>query len=323
MTCPVCGGPSRVRRARLYDDRYGFPGRFALHECRSCGHGFLDARFDERELEDLYGNYYPRQTEDPSKLPPLTEASGIRSWLEGDRRSAYQWVPPGVRVLDIGCGYGRTVEFHASRGCEAFGSEIDPSVRGHVEARGLKVKVGPFDAGDYEAGTFDVITLDQVYEHVVDPRSFLAGVATLLRPGGRAVISTPNAHGWGAGVFGRRWINWHVPYHLQQFSARSLALAGEQAGLTVVSRRTLTASPWLRYQWWHLFTCPREGRRSPFWDPGRVRRKRVRRARRHPMLRIVPVLDRLLVFQLVTRLFDGLGVGDNHLCILEKAADPR
>lgn len=135
----------------------------------------------------------------------------------------------------------------------------------------------------------------------------------MLKPGGVAVVSTPNARGYGAVLLGKRWNNWHAPYHLNLFTRPSLRRLAEETGFEVRSIRTTTASAWLRYQWIQLFTRPKPGDASPFWDPrrssGRVRR-RVRQS--------ASMLDRVQAFQLVTRLADGLGVGDNLLAILAK-----
>jgi Methyltransferase domain len=152
-----------------------------------------------------------------------------------------------------------------------------------------------------------------VLEHVSSPVEFLLKVGYVLRPGGVVVISTPNARGYGARLFGRRWINWHVPYHLQHFSQRSLGIAAQRSGLSVVSMRTLTNSAWLGYQWFHLFSCPPSGEASPFWDPQRSPRRIPRGIHRSGA-----VLDRAKAFHLVTRIADRFGIGDNFLCILRK-----
>lgn len=312
-TCPVCGGATRIVWDDLYDDRYGYPGMFTLRACRSCGHRFVATAFSPTELTALYTGYYPRGRLSLEEFRPYVEAQGFRAWLQGERASAFRWVPRGVRVLDIGCGFGETLAYHQARGCEAYGVEADENILRVAERFGLNAKAGLFDPNDYEPASFDYVTLDQVIEHVASPIEFLTGVATVLRPGGVAVISTPNSRSYAARLFGRRWINWHVPYHLQQFSRRSLHLTARQSGLSVVSTRTITNAAWLRFQWFHLFSCPQPTEASPFWDPGRSRRRIPRGVRRS-----AATLERAKVFHLITRLADSLGSGDNFLCVLQK-----
>jgi hypothetical protein len=47
----------------------------------------------------------------------------------------------------------------------------------------------------------------------------LVQVRRLLRPGGEVWISCPNADSLWRRVFGRGWVNWHVPFHLWHFAA--------------------------------------------------------------------------------------------------------
>lgn len=315
-SCPVCAGQARVHLRGLYDDRFGYPGTHDLLRCRSCGHKFLAASFTAVELSQLYTHYYPRASMDPDQFRPYEEKRGRKAWWDGEGASAFRWVPPRIRILDIGCSFGETLAYHQARGCDAEGVEADANVLSVARRHGLSIRIGLFDPSDYAPESFDYITADQVIEHASDPRSFLAGVASLLRPGGMAVLSTPNSGGYGARLFGRRWINWHVPYHLQHFSRRSMSILARESGLRVVSIRTISNSAWLQYQWLHLWSRPPAGEPSPFWDPARSPKDMPRR-----LGRISRGLERAKVFPVVTRLADGVGIGDNFVCILQKPAD--
>src|SRR4051812_16711810 len=102
-SCPACGGGTHPRFLGLYDDRYGYPDLFDLLECEKCGHLHIPARFAPEELGKLYTSYYPRGNFDLASFAAEKEKSGFFSWLNGDRSSAFRWVPRGVHVLDIGC----------------------------------------------------------------------------------------------------------------------------------------------------------------------------------------------------------------------------
>ena len=64
----------------------------------------------------------------------------------------------------------------------------------------------------------------------LDPRLMLADVHRLLKPGGEVWISLPNSRSWLRGLFGRSWINWHVPFHITHFSADRLRSLLAEAG---------------------------------------------------------------------------------------------
>lgn len=314
MNCPVCGLSQSAEVGNVYDDRYGYPGQFTLMRCPNCGHAFLDCALTPTQLGELYTNYYPRKTFDLAQFKPHSEKSGLGAWFNGLNSSSFRYVPQNVRVLDVGCGFGQSLGYHTARGCDVYGVEADENIRRVAEKFGFKVRVGLFDDSIYEPEFFDYVTMDQVIEHVTDPVSTLRGVARILKPGGTAVLSTPNAGGWGAKIFGRRWINWHAPYHVQFFSRRSMQLAAEQAGLVLAEVKTITSSEWLHYQWIHLIIYPKHGELSRFWSPNQDRRSLLQRL----ILKALHLMHRIKVNHLITRLFDSLGLGDNYVFVLKK-----
>lgn len=317
--CRVCHSPNYHFHLNLYDDRYGYPGSFDLMRCDDCGHAFLRDNFTSEQLTELYSNYYPRSTFDLDQYRPYKESDGFRAWLNGDACSAFRWVPRNVRVLDIGCGFGQSLGYHASRGCDVYGVETDKNIRRVAEKFGYKVHVGLFDPDIYEADFFDYVTMDQVIEHVTDPLKTLQGVARILKPGGKAVLTTPNAQGLDARFFGKKWINWHTPYHLQFFSKKSMQLAAEQAGLRLESVRTITSSEWLYYQWIHLATCPQSGSPSVFWAGWACGKHPEAGMGVRVWKRMLALMHKGKINHLLTRLFDAMGVGDSYLFMLSKS----
>ena len=312
INCTICFNAANTRQS-IYDDRYGYPGLFPLLKCTCCGHAFLQAEFSAELLRNLYSNYYPRSSFNLDTYLPANESSGFRSWLNGDKSSTFRWVPRAVRVLDIGCGFGESLGYYQARGCDVYGVEADENIRRVADKFGYNVHVGLFDASVYEANFFDYVTMSQVIEHVTAPVQTLSGIARVLKPGGVAILSTPNASGWGAKVFGRYWINWHAPYHLQFFTLQSMQLAAEQAGLVVERAITITPSAWLHYQWIHLLSCPPEGVVSPFWAPGGKWNFMQKVA-----LKTLEIVHRCKINHVVTRIFDAIRMGDNRIYFLRK-----
>lgn len=312
--CPVCRSLKNRDFLKLYDDRYGYSGLFQVKKCNQCGHKFLKGSFTPELLTKFYTNYYPRSTFDLENYKPCPETKRFQSWFNGENRSAYCWVPRNVRILDIGCGFGETLGYHKARGCDVYGVEADENIRRVAEKFGYKVNVGLFDPNSYDSEFFDYVTMDQVIEHVTDPLATMQGIARVLKPGGIAILSTPNANGWGAKLFGRRWINWHAPYHVQHFSTNSMEIAAEQAGLFIEQVKTITSSEWLYYQWIHLFTLPEMGKPSVFWSPLAKRSFKYK-----IFLYFATALHFTKINHIITRFFDALGIGDSNLFFLRKS----
>ncbi len=119
---------------------------------------------------------------------------------------ARRFVPDGGRALEVGCGYGRNLVALAASpaslavGCDpALGELQRARERLAAPAPGRRARVAlvrqePFRL-PFRDGTFDLVVLWQVLEHVfgrVAKRAVLAECARVLRPGGHLLIETPN-----------------------------------------------------------------------------------------------------------------------------------
>jgi SAM-dependent methyltransferase len=112
--------------------------------------------------------------------------------FDGTRLAAV--APLGGRVLDCGCGYGRTTAEIAAAGWRAVG--LDPSermlARARREQRGLVLVRAAPGSLPFRDGSFDAATLFAVLTCVpgdADQRSLVAEVRRVLRPRGALYVS--------------------------------------------------------------------------------------------------------------------------------------
>jgi GT2 family glycosyltransferase/2-polyprenyl-3-methyl-5-hydroxy-6-metoxy-1,4-benzoquinol methylase/glycosyltransferase involved in cell wall biosynthesis len=103
-------------------------------------------------------------------------------------------VPPGARVLDVGCAYGGfSAALRRLRNCTVVGVEIDP-----IEAESARSRCDQLFVGDIAdlvhrlPRDFDVVVAADVLEHLADPKTVLEALAGVLRPGGAVLASIPN-----------------------------------------------------------------------------------------------------------------------------------
>ncbi len=169
-------------------------------------------------------------------------------------------VPTGTRLLDVGCGGGYFLRLAKSLGAIVEG--VEPSSHGATQTRRAGIEVFNGTLEQYLAASaskqFDVVTANHVIEHVPNPVETLATMKRILAPGGYVWIAVPNAQYPIARKLRGYWHSTDLPYHLMQFSPKSIALAGEAAGLKVRSQKTesiprLVAASlrlYLRYRWW-------------------------------------------------------------------------
>ncbi|HEY7077161.1 MAG TPA: class I SAM-dependent methyltransferase [Solirubrobacteraceae bacterium] len=130
----------------------------------------------------------------------LYELEDTHWWFRG--RRAVIWallrragVPSGARVLDAGCGTGRNLAEFGRLG-RAQGVDPSPQAIDFCRRRGLsEVREASLEALPFAAGTFDVILLTDVLEHVGDDAAALAELRRVAAPGARLVITVP-AYRW-------------------------------------------------------------------------------------------------------------------------------
>lgn len=112
---------------------------------------------------------------------------------------AYLAAKPMVKgdLLEVGCGEGRGVEILASQIDSYLGLDKIPEVIGmlsekYPEYSFQTAHIPPLS--EIPSDTYDTVVSFQVIEHIDDDRLFLTELYRVLKPGGQAIISTPNIH---------------------------------------------------------------------------------------------------------------------------------
>ena len=209
-------------------------GRYTLVECSNCGLAYIADPPEPTELAAMYQGEADYHTElhDPHS-PAFARMAGVA----GEHLAFTRRWASGGRLIDIGCSTGLFLDKAKSAGFRAEGAEFSAAsaqfARDHF---GLQVTDGDIHAVDAAPESFDLLTMFDVIEHVRDPAADIAAAHRLLKPGGLFILSTPNIDGLFprasqplAGVLGH-WPHPEPPWHLYQFSVRTLTAMLEQRG---------------------------------------------------------------------------------------------
>jgi 2-polyprenyl-3-methyl-5-hydroxy-6-metoxy-1,4-benzoquinol methylase len=208
---------------------------------------------EESELPSLYAKYYPRKTIDIQAMlrqvgDPASQHDRFRRWWLGTDNQGHYSAEPGMAVLDYGCGTGLSLLELEKLGAQAHGIEADSNVQQVVDALKLRIHIGSIDDMPFPTTQFDLIVMNQVLEHIPRPGELLQKLAVRLKPTGKLILAFPNAGSLSARCFGRRWINWHTPYHIHHFTLRSTKEFFQRHGWQILSVRTITPNLWTMLQ---------------------------------------------------------------------------
>lgn len=145
--------------------------------------------------------------------------SVYRSYVDGLRT----WVAVTGRVLDIGAGDGLITHV-----LDAEGIELDPTAVQLACAHEVDVIEGDAAALPYDAGSFDVVFMGDVIEHLEDPVPSIKEARRVLRDGSYFYVTTPPR---GPSL---------RPYHFREYTPAELVDEVARHGF-VLSEPTFTA----------------------------------------------------------------------------------
>jgi 2-polyprenyl-3-methyl-5-hydroxy-6-metoxy-1,4-benzoquinol methylase len=164
-------------------------------------------------------------------------------YFASDRAELVRRLPrPVGRVLDVGCGEGRTATSLREAGATWIaGIELEEAAAAAAAESYDEIREGPVESElDSIEGPFDTILLYDVLEHLVDPWEVLRRLQGVAAPGARVHASIPNARHWTLlrdlalrGTFGYTPAEHRDVTHLRWFTRSDLVELLESTGWTV------------------------------------------------------------------------------------------
>jgi SAM-dependent methyltransferase len=211
-----------------------------LVKCPQCGLVFVGTRPDPNELYALYGETYFHNDESGvvGYSNYIGDEQNIRKTSRRRLKHVECFVKPG-RMLDVGCAMGFFIDEAKKRGWQVQGMDVSSFAVEYARSHfGLDVQHGALTELDFPAGSYDLITLMDVIEHVPDPTAYVRRAAELLRSGGVLVLATPDVDSLPARLAGEKWVGYKLSEeHIYYFSVKTLTRMLYDDGFEVVNVR--------------------------------------------------------------------------------------
>ncbi len=162
-------------------------------------------------------------------------------------------IRPG-RALDCGCGAGDNARLLRERGWRVTGVTIDPSERAAAGRECEQVELADLAGGLQFApdGSYQLVLLSHILEHLADPVPLLAEARRVLAPGGRILVALPNVLHYrqraqfALGRFEYTDTGLMDATHLRFYTVDSARRLLADGGLRVVAEATTGGLPWWR-----------------------------------------------------------------------------
>jgi SAM-dependent methyltransferase len=235
--CEICGADDPRPIAWRTDLFLGGETVYTMNRCGGCGVVYQHPRPSAATIHHLYPS-----EEYPEYIPGLLTEPWLRRTVRryGLRKRCgrvTRYVAQG-RLIDVGGSTGDFAwEMGRQPGWSALSIDISKAAVAQAQAEaGVEGAVAILNAAPFADGSFDAITMWNVFEHVYDPRAVIAEAARLLRPGGVLVITHPNLASLDRRLFGHTWIGYELPRHIYLFPAELLRDLMAEYGLVEIER---------------------------------------------------------------------------------------
>ncbi len=252
--CPLCHSD---RSRRLYD-----LDRMTVIRCDDCGFVYSQADIAPSTIESLYGEEYYRRRSQYYFENAVTDGSahqrdGSTDAFQHGLDLLAQHRPGKGRLLDLGCAIGVFVKLAEQNGWDAQGVDISKfAVKYAREALGVEATAGQLETLAFPDNHFDVVTLWDVVEHLVNPIAKMREVRRILKDDGILLLDTPNERALlrklaramfltSGGTLRYPVRKLYHEFHLCYFDATSLGRLLDEAGFEVVHLHRQTI-PWVK-----------------------------------------------------------------------------
>lgn len=237
QNCSLCQSKNIIIRYPYVRDSK----KLQVLECKDCGLVFLSS------FEHVTDGFY----EESGMLNGTVDLKKYRqqSYKDDNRRAnSLREKLIGKKVLDFGCGAGGFLHLIQSFTNIAVGVELDRHINRTINNEGIQC----FSNIEKIEGTYDVITLFHVLEHLVNPQEILNQLKEYLNPNGIIIIEVPNADDALLTLYKSKefadFTYWSC--HVYLYNSYTLKKLLEQAGYKVKLVKQIQRYPLRNHLYW-------------------------------------------------------------------------
>lgn len=219
--CPICGSQEFKEYLNVKDFSISKES-FIIKQCKNCALRISSPRPDDKDLPKYYESEDYISHSDTKKGLINNLYHTVKQITIKQKESLIESISIGKDLLDIGCGTGDFLLYCKEKKWKVSGLEPDPSARKRAHEKGLN-EVEDLPAFYHlNPGSYDIITMWHVLEHVADLNGYFKQLHLLLKEKGHLIIAVPNPDSPDAIKYKEYWAALDVPRHLFHFSKQNI-----------------------------------------------------------------------------------------------------
>ncbi len=236
--CDLCGADDYTKR---YEKR-----GFWMVQCNRCGLVYTNPRLKQEKIAALYdADYFQGHGFDKSidyvkdvKVHHSKDTFSLEDWDCDWIKNMLSKSQPGntsPTLLEIGCGTGVFLDKAKKHHFICQGLELSEYAADFVRKMGIPVETKSIEDANYPDGSFDVIVMREVIEHLPHPMESLKTVHKWLKPGGVLFMATGNYDCPERKLRGSDWFYFMPEGHLNIFSNKTMTEYLRKVGFTDIN----------------------------------------------------------------------------------------
>jgi SAM-dependent methyltransferase len=234
--CPICRSREQgtVYESTLDTEKAArgqrldpYKAHYRINRCQGCGLLLSNPVLEDARVKQLY-----EQAEATNVV--AGEEENVRRTMAHYYSLVRPYLPGRQRMLDVGCDMGFLLDVASRDGFEELHG-IEPNPKARLVAQrvpGAVISEKFYEDQDYPPGSFDLITLIHVLDHVFNPRAVVERALGQLRPGGILLAVVHNVRSLLGRLLGKRFPVFNL-YHHYFFSKETLRALCESVGYYV------------------------------------------------------------------------------------------
>jgi len=200
-------------------------------------------------IESGYRFFYPSVEGDGNFYAQLQNYPWYYSDWKWENETALKFIKNGDKVLDVGSAKGSFIKHLMSNGNNVIGLETNSRAAAEARLSGVNVYEEHLDIFVKRGiNDFDVVCFFQVLEHIYDVKQTIEDTLTVLKTGGKLIISVPNNSSF-IGLDKEGYLNM-PPHHAGLWDEKSLVSLTKIFGIKLIS---LEFEPLQKYHFNYYF----------------------------------------------------------------------